>query len=76
MLIHLRGWLRAIPCVILACTGTLLFAGCAVDPEEKAFFYGGWRHPQTDADEERHVRESATQSSDGVRYKKDPLVDE
>jgi hypothetical protein len=36
----------------------LPYAGCTADPEEKAFFYRGWVHPETDADEERHMREA------------------
>jgi len=76
VLIPLRGWLCAIAYTIAACLGTIFVSGCAVDPEERAFFYRGWQHPQTDAEEERNLREEGAHSATDPHYKKDPLTDE
>jgi hypothetical protein len=57
---------------ILACA---LPTGCTNDPEERAFFYHGWMHPETDADQERRSHEALINSSQ-MPYKKDPLIDQ
>lgn len=31
--------------LLLLLASTLLLGGCATDPEDKAFFETGWRHP-------------------------------
>jgi hypothetical protein len=31
--------------LLVLISSTLLLCGCATDPEDKAFFESGWRHP-------------------------------
>ena len=59
----------------LAYLGCLLLGGCAVDPEDKAFYYSGWLRP-TDADRERQPHDEMVSEGPHTAYKKDPLIDE
>jgi len=37
--------MKAISLLLLLLSLTFLLGGCASDPEDKAFFETGWRHP-------------------------------
>ena len=65
--------------LLFALLATLCFQGCALDPDEKAFFYRSWLRPETDAeeqcrvDEQRHLHD--TNARPPPHYKTDPLID-
>jgi hypothetical protein len=59
--------------LLLASVFALPFSGCTNnDPEDKAFFYRGWMHPETDADEERRMQDARDAGPPPVH---DPLID-
>ena len=43
----------------LAALAVILFLnGCATDPEDQNFFYHGWTHPTTEAQDQTFFRDS------------------
>jgi hypothetical protein len=64
-----QRWNRLLLVVFLA----PLFNACNVDPEDKAFFYRGWIHPETDAEQQRRLEEGGQHPP--PNYKADPLID-
>ncbi len=58
---------------------SLYAQGCALDPDEKAFFYRSWLRPETDAEEQRRIDEQRHLHDPSDRpaphYKTDPLID-
>ncbi len=63
------GWKR----LLLAASLALSLNACNLDPDDKAFFYKGWVHPETDAEQQRRLEEGGHHPP--PNYKLDPLLD-